>query len=90
LTLKDKQALVTPGIGRGIALELARQGAGVIVSSPDAVRGAETVAAIQAEGGRAVHADLGDVESLTSLPGGARRRHPRQQRRRLSDRPLTG
>jgi NAD(P)-dependent dehydrogenase (short-subunit alcohol dehydrogenase family) len=59
----------TSGIGRAIALELARDGASVIVSGRDAARGAATVAAIEAEGGTArfVAADLGDLDSVTQL-----------------------
>ncbi|HEX4344405.1 MAG TPA: SDR family NAD(P)-dependent oxidoreductase [Solirubrobacteraceae bacterium] len=72
MTLTNTTALVTgatSGIGRATALELAREGATVIVSGRDAARGGETVAAIEAEGGRArfVAADLGDLESVAQL-----------------------
>ncbi|HEY6890744.1 MAG TPA: SDR family NAD(P)-dependent oxidoreductase [Solirubrobacter sp.] len=72
LDLSNKTALVTgatSGIGRAIALELARDGANVIVSGRNAQRGADTVAAIQAEGGQArfVAADLGDLDSVATL-----------------------
>ena len=72
MTLEHKTALVTgatSGIGRAIALELAREGADVIVSGRDSNRGAETVAAIQNNGGTArfVAADLGDLESVANL-----------------------
>lgn len=72
MDLSDKTALVTgatSGIGRAIALELARDGASVIVSGRDAARGAETVAAIEAEGGTArfVAADLGDLDLVARL-----------------------
>jgi NAD(P)-dependent dehydrogenase (short-subunit alcohol dehydrogenase family) len=72
MDLTGKTALVTgatSGIGRAIALELARDGASVIVSGRDAQRGAETVAAIEAEGGTArfVSADLGVLESVAHL-----------------------
>jgi NAD(P)-dependent dehydrogenase (short-subunit alcohol dehydrogenase family) len=61
--LQDQKALVTgatSGIGRAIALQLARDGAEVIVHGRDAERGAATVKEIIAAGGRArfVAADL--------------------------------
>jgi NAD(P)-dependent dehydrogenase (short-subunit alcohol dehydrogenase family) len=43
----------THGIGRAAALRLARDGWEVIVHGRNAERGAEVVAAIEAEGGRA-------------------------------------
>ncbi len=70
--LHDQKALVTgatSGIGRAIALQLARDGAEVIVHGRDAVRGAETVDAITAEDGRArfVGANLSDPSDLQRL-----------------------
>jgi NAD(P)-dependent dehydrogenase (short-subunit alcohol dehydrogenase family) len=63
--LQGQKALVTgatSGIGRAIALHLARDGAEVIVHGRDAARGAETVEAITAADGQArfVAADLSD------------------------------
>ncbi len=70
--LHDQKALVTgatSGIGRAIALQLARDGAEVIVHGRDAVRGAETVDAITAEDGQArfVAANLSDPSDLQRL-----------------------
>jgi NAD(P)-dependent dehydrogenase (short-subunit alcohol dehydrogenase family) len=72
MDLSGKSALVTgatSGIGRAIALELARDGASVIASGRDPIRGAATVAANEAEGGSArfVPADLGDLASVARL-----------------------
>jgi len=70
--LAGQSALVTgatSGIGRAIALQLARHGAEVIVHGRDANRGAETVKAIVDDGGRArfVRADLSDPADLEHL-----------------------
>src|SRR6202049_3019821 len=64
--LEGQRALVTgatSGIGRAIALQLARDGAEVVVHGRDAARGAETVREINAAGGKAsfVAADLADA-----------------------------
>ena len=56
---ENRVALVTggaSGMGRETSLRLAREGAAVVVAGlPDDERGAETVALIEAEGGRAVY-----------------------------------
>jgi NAD(P)-dependent dehydrogenase (short-subunit alcohol dehydrogenase family) len=72
MELDGKTALVTgatSGIGREVAKQLAREGASVVVGGRDADRGAETVAAIEAEGGkgRFLATDLGDFEAIGRL-----------------------
>ena len=72
MDLEQQRAIVTgatSGIGRATALKLAEAGAEVIVVGRDRRRGADTVAAIEAEGGRATFAaaDLNDLASLTAL-----------------------
>jgi NAD(P)-dependent dehydrogenase (short-subunit alcohol dehydrogenase family) len=76
--LEGLTALVTgatSGIGRGIAEELGRQGAEVIVHGRDATRGAEVVDAIIAAGSTArfAAADLGvtaQIDDLVASAGG--------------------
>ena len=70
--LHDQKALVTgatSGIGRAIALQLARDGAEVIIHGRDAERGAATVEEIIAAGGRArfLAADLGKPAEVRRL-----------------------
>jgi NAD(P)-dependent dehydrogenase (short-subunit alcohol dehydrogenase family) len=72
MELEGKKALVTggtSGIGREVANQLASLGAEVAVSGRDAARGAETVAAIEAAGGKArfVAADLADFVAIGRL-----------------------
>ena len=71
--LENKVAVVTGasrGIGRAIALELARRGARVVVNyRRNAEAAAEVVAAIETAGGQAtaVQADVGDFEQAAAL-----------------------
>jgi NAD(P)-dependent dehydrogenase (short-subunit alcohol dehydrogenase family) len=72
--LVGQRALVTgatSGIGRAVALQLARDGAEVLVHGRDPARGAETVDEITAAGGKAsfVAADLGDAADVERLAG---------------------
>ncbi len=59
----------TAGIGRAIALELAREGAEVIVHGRNAERGAKTVNDIENAGGKArfIAADLSDADDVRRL-----------------------
>ncbi|CCH33714.1 SDR family NAD(P)-dependent oxidoreductase [Actinosynnema sp. NPDC047251] len=76
MELSGQVALVTgstSGIGRAAARLLAADGAEVVVTGRDAARGAETVAEIEADGGRArfVAVDLADVTSVRRLADAA-------------------
>jgi NAD(P)-dependent dehydrogenase (short-subunit alcohol dehydrogenase family) len=70
--MDDKVAIVTGagrGIGRGEALELARQGAAVVVGEVDETAAAEVVAEIRAAGGSAVVGlgDCSDIDAASAL-----------------------
>jgi NAD(P)-dependent dehydrogenase (short-subunit alcohol dehydrogenase family) len=70
--LHGLKALVTgatSGLGRAIALQLARDGADVTVHGRDAARGVQVVEEIQSQGGNAhfVEGDLADTASVTAL-----------------------
>jgi NAD(P)-dependent dehydrogenase (short-subunit alcohol dehydrogenase family) len=72
MKLQDQRVLVTgatAGIGRETAKLFARRGATLVVTGRDTVRGAQTVAVIEAEGPCAefIAADLNDVESVRNL-----------------------
>ncbi|MEW2517240.1 SDR family NAD(P)-dependent oxidoreductase [Actinacidiphila alni] len=72
MELAGRSALVTgstSGIGRETAKQLAKAGAEVIVTGRNAERGAETVAAIEADGGKArfVAVDMTDLDSVRRL-----------------------
>lgn len=73
MDLQDKVAVVTGasrGIGRAIAIELARRGASVVINyNTSAEAAAQVVEAIEAEDGRAVavQADVGDFDQAAEL-----------------------
>lgn len=76
--LRDKVAIITgsgSGIGRGIALLFAKEGAAIVVADIDVTSGEETVKSIRAEGGEAVFSKsdvsrAADVDELVKLTVG--------------------
>src|SRR6266849_5412962 len=71
-SLQGLKALVTgatSGLGKAVAIALARDGAEVVIHGRDAARGAETVEAIRAKGGSArfAAADLNDSTHIARL-----------------------
>src|SRR5258705_2529540 len=72
MELQDQRVLVTgatAGIGQEAAKLFARRGAAVVITGRDTQRGAQTVATIEAEGGRAefIAANLNDIKSVRHL-----------------------
>jgi NAD(P)-dependent dehydrogenase (short-subunit alcohol dehydrogenase family) len=75
-----KVAIVTgagQGIGRGVALRLAREGATVVVAEYNLDTAAETVAGIEAAGGQslAYRVDIGDVAAVQAMVEGVAGTH---------------
>ncbi len=72
LGLKDKAALVmasSGGIGRGVAMELAREGAKVMLFARSAEKLAATAEAIEAETGNRPLFTAGDITDATAIEG---------------------
>lgn len=72
MNMQDQRVLVTgatTGIGRETAMLFARRGATVVITGRDPERGAQIVAAIEAEGGHAefIVADLNDIAPVRRL-----------------------
>ncbi|CAM3208961.1 hypothetical protein DFJ75_4441 [Williamsia muralis] len=76
MTFENAGALVTgagSGLGRSIAIRLAKDGAKVVVSDISEEGGAATVDAIEAAGGKAafIKADVSDADSVEALIAGS-------------------
>ena len=72
LGLKNKGVLVmasSGGIGRGVAMELAREGAEVMLFARSADKLAETAEAIASETGNRPHLTVGDLTSAADVEG---------------------
>ena len=70
LGLKDKAALVmasSGGIGRGVAMELAREGAKVMLFARSAEKLAATAEAIEAETGNRPLFTAGDITDAAAI-----------------------
>lgn len=77
MRLKDKIAIVTgggSGIGRGVSLAYAREGAAVVVADVNLETAQETVTEIEAAGGKAlaVRVDVADPAQITAMVETAR------------------
>ena len=78
----DKVAIITgagSGIGRGLAMELAKAGAVVVISDLNAERVEETASAVKASGGRveASVLDTTDHDGVVALVRSTREKHGR-------------
>jgi len=76
MRLKDKVAVVTgggSGIGRGIALAFAREGADIVVADLNRSAAEETVAGVRAAGrrGLAVETDVSAADQVNAMVSGA-------------------
>jgi retinol dehydrogenase-14 len=70
----------TSGIGKSIAVGLAKQGAKLVILARDAGRGAETLALVKAAGATDAEVQSGDLASLASIRDAAREiaaKHPK-------------
>src|SRR5689334_214241 len=84
MTLQGKTVLVTgatTGIGRATAIDLARQGAEVVITARDPAKAESTLAEIRAAAPQAktdvLYADLSSLAEVRKLAAEYRARHPR-------------